>query len=152
MRRRPSSVTAVFGDTSAFFALAAQTDQHHAEAQALLERMTSERRLLYTTNFVLAETHALLLHRLKPAGGGPHVRTTALRTVQRLYHGAEQLDTLVRVTPDDEAQAFALLARFADKDFTFTDATSFAVMERLGLSLAFSFDEEFVRTGFTRFT
>ncbi len=151
MRRRPPSSTAVFGDTSGFFAFAARTDQHHSEAQVLLDRLTDERCSLYTTNFVLAETHALLLHRLKPARGEPFARATALRVVQRLYQGAEQLGTLMRVTAADETEAFALLARFADKNFTFTDATSFAVMERLGLSLAFSFDEDFVRAGFTRF-
>jgi uncharacterized protein len=151
VRSRASSTRAVFGDTSAFFALAAQTDRYHAEAQALLERVTSEHRLLYTTNFILAVTHALLLHRLKPTRGAPYARATALLTVDRLYRGAQQLGTLIHVTPADEAKAFAMLGRFTDKDFTFTDATSFAVMARLGLTLAFSFDEDFVRAGFARF-
>lgn len=151
MSPRPSSTRAVFADTSAFFALAARTDRHHIEAQALLERVAAERRLLYTTNFVLAETHALLLHRLKPARGEPYARATALHTVQRLYQGATQLGTLVYVTLADEARAFALLAQFSDKDFTFTDATSFAVMARLGLTLSWSYDQGFVRAGFSHF-
>ncbi len=56
------------------------------------------------------------------------------------------------MTPGDEARAFVLLAQYADKDFSFTDPTSFAVMERLGITLAFSFDQDFVRAGFTRFS
>ena len=150
MRQQSRTLRAVFGDTSAFFALAAQTDRHHLEAQALLERITAERFLLYTTNFILAETHALLLHRLKPSGGEPYARITALRTVERLYRSTLETGTLVHVTPEDEEQAFAVLARFGDKDFTFTDATSFVIMTRLGISLAFSFDADFVRAGFNR--
>jgi predicted nucleic acid-binding protein len=138
----------VFGDTSGYFALAAESDDHHAEAERLLRRATADRLQLYTTNFVLAETHALFLHRLKSSRGAASARAVALRTVERLYQSTRQRNALIRVTSADEMAAFALLAQFADQDFTFTDATSFVVMRRLGISVAFSFDEDFAKAGF----
>ena len=45
--------------------------------------------------------------------------------------------------------ALVLLERFDDQDFSFTDATSFAVMRRLGIAVAFTFDDDFMRAGFT---
>ena len=54
---------------------------------------------------------------------------------------------LVRVTEADEAAALALIARYRDKDFSLTDATSFVVMDRLGLRHALSFDSDFRQYG-----
>jgi uncharacterized protein len=54
-----------------------------------------------------------------------------------------------RVTEGDELRAKAILLRYTDKDFSYVDATSFAVMERFGLQTAFTFDEHFVQYGFT---
>jgi predicted nucleic acid-binding protein len=53
-----------------------------------------------------------------------------------------------RVTEEDESKAVAIVGRYADKTFSYTDATSFAVMERLGLKTAFAFDPHFTRYGF----
>ena len=41
----------------------------------------------------------------------------------------------------------AYLARYRDKDFTLTDATCFAIMERLGIGAAFTFDDDFRQYG-----
>jgi predicted nucleic acid-binding protein len=52
------------------------------------------------------------------------------------------------VTPDDEAAAREIVRKYTDKTFSYTDATSFAVMERLGLRTAFAFDPHFRQYGF----
>jgi predicted nucleic acid-binding protein len=54
----------VFVDTSAFFALANIADQNHGPASAAMVRFREDRRRLLTSNFIVAETHALLLGRL----------------------------------------------------------------------------------------
>ncbi len=44
------------------------------------------------------------------------------------------------------------LYQYDDKDFSLTDATSFAVMERIRVPYAFTFDRHFAQYGFTVLT
>lgn len=48
--------------------------------------------------------------------------------------------TVIRVRAHDEDSAKQILYRYTDKDFSLADAISFAVMERLGITYAFTFD------------
>jgi predicted nucleic acid-binding protein len=54
---------------------------------------------------------------------------------------------VVRAEATDEAAARSIIYRYADKDFSLTDAISFAIMARLGLSQAFTFDKHFEQYG-----
>jgi predicted nucleic acid-binding protein len=54
------------------------------------------------------------------------------------------------LTPEIIEKAWRLFKAFSDHDFSFTDCTSFALMERLHLSAAFTFDAHFREYG--RFT
>ena len=47
------------------------------------------------------------------------------------------------VTPADVHAAWLTFRRFRDKGWSFTDCTSRAVMERLSIGTAFTFDEHF---------
>jgi predicted nucleic acid-binding protein len=89
----------------------------------------------------LAEAHALILNRL-----GREAAHCVLTEI------LASPTTLVRVSAADERRAQAILARYTDKDFSYTDATSFAVMERLRISQAFTFDSDFTRYGFSAVT
>jgi uncharacterized protein len=62
------------------------------------------------------------------------------------------LTTLVWVTPADVQRAKAIIYQYTDKDFSLTDATSFAVMERIRVASAFTFDRHFAQYGFTVLT
>lgn len=57
--------TWVFVDTGAYFALTFTGDENHQAARSIYAELATQRRQLVTTNFVLAETHALLLNRLE---------------------------------------------------------------------------------------
>jgi predicted nucleic acid-binding protein len=89
------------------------------------------------TNFIRAETHALILNRL----GHP----LADRFLAQLRQSPST--TLIRVTEQDEEQALALIGRYRDKDFSLTDATSFVVMEGMGITHALAFDSDFRQYG-----
>ena len=58
--------------------------------------------------------------------------------------------TIVRARTTDETLARQLIYRYQDKRFSFTDAISFVIMERLGIRLAFSFDRNYSQYGFSQ--
>ncbi len=62
----------------------------------------------------------------------------------------DSLTTIVRAEADDERRARQILERYDAKDFSLTDAISFAVMERLRIGHAFTFDRHFAQYGFTQ--
>jgi len=51
------------------------------------------------------------------------------------------------ITPEIIEEAWRLFKAFADHDFSFTDCTSFALMERLHINNAFTFDAHFQEYG-----
>jgi predicted nucleic acid-binding protein len=130
----------MFVDSSAYYALIDRRDREHRSALAILERLErqSPRPRIFTSNFVRAEAHALLLNRLG--------RPAAMRLLMELATGGT---TLIRVTAQDERRALEIIERYQDKEFSLTDATSFAVMERLGIEAAFAFDADFRQFGLT---
>lgn len=124
-------------DTGAFYAFADQSDAHHHEAVALFTDLRDHGDYLFTTSFIVAETHALLLNRLhRPAA------TRFLQDTEAATHIA-----VVWVTPTDVKHARQIINRYEDKSFSLTDATSFAVMERVGIAHAFTFDRNFAQYG-----
>jgi predicted nucleic acid-binding protein len=142
MRRlRPSAARRTLVDASAYFALLDHDDANHVQALAIRDRLIAEGWRLFTTSFILAETHALLLNRLS--------QEIATRFLRNMEHSPT---TLVWVTPADVQRAKAIIYQYDDKDFSLTDATSFAVMERIRLTAAFTFDRHFAQYGFTVLT
>jgi predicted nucleic acid-binding protein len=127
----------VFLDSSGYLALVNPHDAYFASAREAWTRLTEEHWRTFTTNFVIAEAHALFLVRL----GRPHA-TAFLRQF------ANTSTTIIRVRAADEERARATIFRYEDKDFSVTDATSFSVMERLGIQHALSFDRHFGQYGF----
>jgi len=57
-------MTQVFVDTGGFYAALNREDQYHREAAVLFTRAVEEAWQLFTSNCVVAETHALILARL----------------------------------------------------------------------------------------
>jgi predicted nucleic acid-binding protein len=102
-----------------------------------MTRLADQQRPLFTTNFVVAETHALILSRLG--------RFQASRVLQRID---ESDTTVIHASLRDERRAREIIFAHNDKDYSLTDATSFAVMERLRIGTAFTFDRHFVQYGF----
>ena len=86
-----------------------------------------------TSNLVVAETYALARRAL---GHG-----VALRWLDGLDIN------LVFQTEGDHGEVCKLLARYHDKEFSYTDALSFVLMERLGVPTAFTFDAHFRQYG-----
>jgi uncharacterized protein len=124
----------VFVDTSAIYALLDRDDTHHRKARGTLQRLGKQSAQPLLTNFVRAECHALVLNRLGA-------------TVARRWL-TENVWPIERITPDDEVAAIEIVRAHVDKGYSLTDATSFAVMKRLRVGVAFAFDRHFAQFGF----
>ncbi len=125
-----------FVDSSAYLAILDADDEHHQEATAILTRLATRRYRQFTTNVLLIEAHALVLSTLG--------RDAVARFLVAMQRGAT---TIVRVRASDEARAQALILQHTDKGYSFADAISFVVMERLGIRWAFTFDHHFAQYG-----
>ncbi len=123
----------VLVDTSAVYALLDRDDAEHAAAKSRLRALKRTRAEPILTNFLVAESHALLLARL----GADVARAWLLGNVWAVE----------RVTEADEAKAREIIREYTDKSFSYTDAVSFAVMERLAVKRAFAFDRHFQQYG-----
>lgn len=126
----------VFVDTSFWYALRIVRDARHGEARELLAAVAD--RTLVTTNLVLGELWTLLVRRAEHDAA-----VTADRAV-RQRRGLR----VERVGPDDEATAWTWLYDHDEREYSFVDATSYAVMRRLGLREALGFDGDFAAAGF----
>jgi uncharacterized protein len=118
----------VFVDTSVWFGAANIRDRHNARAKNLLADIAAP----VLTDHVLVETWRLLSARVH--------RQAAERFWLGVRRGAAQLE---RVLAADLEAAWAIGEAFPDQEFSIVDRTSFAVMERLGLARAASFDNHF---------
>lgn len=130
----------VFVDTGAWAAVQIVDDECHSEAAETLRALLARPAVLITTNHVVGETYTLLR---VTAGYGAASRFLCL---------LDKTARLERVfLPEPlEARAFTLLAQFQDHDFSFVDATSFALMRARRLRYAFAFDSHFATAGFLR--
>lgn len=124
----------IFVDTSAWFAVYSSRDVNHPSAHAYLRQAIEP---LVTPDYVVDETLTLL--RVK----GFSARAAAFG--RRIFD--ERSIHLVKVTESDLERAWAVFRMFDDKGWSFTDCTSFAVIERLGIKRAFAFDHHFQQFG-----
>lgn len=127
----------VFVDTSAFVALRNRAEREHDAARRALSKLVSERALLFTSNYVVAETYTALLVR---AGRGEAIEWG------RRFRSGEAIE-LVRVDEALEEEAWSILEAHADRSWSYVDATSFALIDREAADAAFAFDRHFVQRG-----
>lgn len=123
----------VLWDSSAILALLDADDADHPRAVSVASRIASHRRPSFITNYIEVEAHALLLRKLG----------RALAREWLLNGGLP----VIRALPREEQQAKAILARYADKDWSLCDAISFALLDSRKIKSAFSFDHHFVQYG-----
>ena len=128
----------VLVDTSAFHALQNAGDaSEHEAARAESERLEGEKALLVTTDYVLDETYTLLRSTLG--------HRASVRFGLEIKRGGIEI---VQVDERIQEEAWTIFERYSDKDFSFTDCTSFAVMRLGKIPIAFTFDRHFRQYSF----
>jgi predicted nucleic acid-binding protein len=126
----------IFVDTSFWVALRNRRDSQHDEAVALLQEHANT--TLITSNHVRGETWTFLRRRAGHAGAVGFLdaldRSPRVRVVVAL----------------DEVETAALrwLRQHDEREYSFVDATSFALMRALRLREALAFDGDFSAAGF----
>ena len=130
----------VFVDTGAWIAIGDPTDALAGEAVAAWRNLLVAGTPLVTTNLVVGEAYTLARTR-----HGYRAAWALLDLLDRTRRLARH-----HVTPQLEAQAYAILRQYRDQPFSFVDATSFAFMRSAGIAEAFAFDVHFAAAGFTR--
>lgn len=129
----------VFIDTSAFCALVNARDKDHSLSKKIMKMLIRRDAELFTSNFILDETYTLL-----------KVRADTKRAIE-FMDKIEKKDTKVfHVSEEIEKKAKSIFKKYADKEFSFTDCTSFVLIEDKGLNGAFAFDDHFKEYGFKR--
>lgn len=127
----------VFADTGAFIALTDADDKNHKAARAFYLEAKEKGAQFITTNFVVCETMNYLRARVS--------HNSAVIFRENIKKSG--IVRITAVTPLIEDTAFDIFKDCEDKDFSFTDCTSFAVMKSLKLSKAFAFDKHFGQYG-----
>ncbi|MFQ5456196.1 MAG: type II toxin-antitoxin system VapC family toxin [Nitrospirota bacterium] len=124
----------VFVDTGAWYALVDKKDPDHKSARNFL---LTNRLPLLTTNFIFDEIVTLLRSHL----GWSVAKEFGLKIKD------SNLADIIPVKDEDEAKGWEIFLDFKDKDFSYTDCTSFAVMERFSIDNVFTFDKHFSQYG-----
>ena len=134
----------IFIDTGAWVALENKRDIHYKEAITFRDEIKNKRYRLFTSNFVLDETYTLCLANL-----GYEKTIECARRIRNLRD--KGLLHVIYVTEDIEESAWLIFERFnKDKFWSFTDCTSNAIMQMLGIKESFSFDRDFEQMGFAK--
>ena len=117
-----------FVDTSVWFAAINRRDTHNEIAKSILSSVSNP----VLTDHVLVETWRLVNSKID--------RRTADRFWSAIRNGAAALE---KVTLADLESAWTIGAAFPDQSFSIVDCTSFAAMERLGITQVATFDRHF---------
>lgn len=125
-----------FVDTSGWYAALTRRDRDHPVASKFIRCWKDQ---LVTTDYVLDETLTLIQRRIDHG--------TAVEFLNKLEQSA--MLELVFVGHEDFYNAQSLFRSRSDKQWSFTDCTSFTVMSRLKLKQALAFDNHFLQAGFT---
>ncbi|HEX6701502.1 MAG TPA: PIN domain-containing protein [Gaiellaceae bacterium] len=126
----------IFVDTSFWVGLTMPRDDRHAGAVHLAERYGDSP--LMTSNHVRGETWTTLRRR-----AGYRI---AVAFVDRLVT-SHRIETLF-ISNKLESEALAWLRRHDEREYSFVDATSFALMRSMRITDALAFDGDFAAAGF----
>jgi uncharacterized protein len=128
----------LFVDTAGWVACADEGDPAHKTATRARDQWLEQGGLLLTTDYVADETLTLIRLRL------------GLPAAEAWWQQVEDSSRLrwepISLPRADKARG--IFFKYRDKDFSFTDCTSFAVMRELKLRDALTTDRHFAQMGF----
>lgn len=130
-------------DTGAWCAIEDKSDAHHVDALVFKDEIAGTC-MLVTTDYVMDEIYTLLLLNLG------RERTVIFHSnIEQMVRAG--ILHIVQISQTLREEAWKIFEQFnTDKEWSFTDCTSYAVMKQLNISEAFAFDHHFEQMGFVR--
>lgn len=127
----------LFANSSFFVAYHDSKDENHQPAQALVRGFEGRPVLLVTTDYLFDEVITVLLVR-----NNKHIAIQAGKAMLE-----ESNIELVRIDEELFNEAWEIFQRFQNKEWSFTDCTSYMVMKKLNIGTGISFDKHFKQFG-----
>ena len=128
----------LFVDTQGWVALSNKRDSFHQKALTVKKTSIKQGKKFITSNYVLDETYTLILLRIG--------HKEAIKFGEIVHRSP--IIQVVHVTEKIEKEAWQLFKKYSDKKFSFTDCTSFIIMNQYCLYEAFTNDHHFEQIGF----
>ncbi len=130
----------VYLDTGALIALATSSDRFHDQAIEYFKRALKDGTRFVTGRPVLVEYIDGVAKRVGKSEGIKELRLLESTATIRIEPE----------TADDWVRGRELFLRYDDHPIDLTDSLSFAMMDRMGLKAAFTFDRDFAVHGLAR--
>lgn len=127
-----------FVDTSFWCALYDSRDINHQKAKKLWEKAALKPLKIFISEYIFDETVTLVRRRIS--------HYNAVELGESLLNS--KIVVLLELHKEIREKAWKIFKKFSDKEFSFTDCSSFALMESYGLKKALSFDRHFEQMGF----
>lgn len=130
----------VFVDTGGWYATIVRKDCDHKVAKQFLLGLLGNKSPLITSDYVMDETVTLLQSR-------PYVGHKFAVDFLNMLRSSQQVQ-LICLTPQDIEETIERFINRPGKKWSFTDCSSFILMEKHKIQVAFAFDKHFQQAGF----
>jgi hypothetical protein len=127
----------VFVDTSAIVAIFDRRDFNHANAKRTFEKIYNNKINIIITDYILDECVTTIMGR---AGHDAAVRAGEFILNSKVVE-------LIWLDEQIKLKTWDFFKKYSDKEFSFTDCTSFVLMKDMKIRDYFAFDEDFKITG-----
>ncbi len=132
----------IFADTTGWGHLVDSTQKYHELAADIYRNLPRKGCEIVTTNYIITELVALMISPLRLQ----HPVIVEFINSMKLSPHVE----IIHIDPVLDEQAWQLLSKRADKEWSLVDCSSFVVMEKLGITESFTTDHHFEQAGFIR--
>jgi len=132
----------VFADSSAYIAYYNKRDKNHNKALSFVKKIRDREFgpvIIYTSDYVFDEVITAILILTKN-------KDLAIKIGESIK--ASKITKIIKVDEEIFQKAWETFKEYKDKLWSFTDCTSFAIMEKMNIKTAFTFDKHYNQAGF----
>ncbi|MEK7540103.1 MAG: PIN domain-containing protein [Patescibacteria group bacterium] len=127
----------IFVDASAFISSLVSNQSHHVKAKQIASKLEEQGAILITSSMIIGEVLTVLNMR--------DGKELTLDFGERIRNNDLEI---VHPSPDHFETAWNIFKREKNKNVSFVDCMSFALIKTFKIQTAFSFDKQFLHRGF----